>query len=357
MDCSCKKSQNKTYLMDVVFIRLVLIFLLIVYHALCIHTNSWRPPFESFHRIALYDWIGMLMHCAQLEGMVFISGLLLGYNTTRRPESLSFHSCVIKKAKRILLPCFIFGIIYYVLFFDLTESPIIIVYKILNGCGHLWFLPMIFWCFVFTYLLQYARNYLFNIDNVLILVVSLALLVVNPFGFIPFGIGRLGNYFFYFFLGFSIKSGFISLPKDSNRNICISLFVFFVSFLLYMLMRNCKENFNYNLLMNIVRYIVINVLHLLISLSAIYIMYNLSNKRILKQVLENSPKLIIMSGYCYGVYIYQQFILQILYYKTSLPLHINEWLLPWVAFFITLVLSILFCHYSLKTKFGRFLIG
>ena len=124
-----------------------------------------------------------------------------------------------------------------------------------------------------------------------------------------------------------------------------------------MLMRNCKENFNYNLLMNIVRYIVINVLHLLISLSAIYIMYNLSNKRILKQVLENSPKLIIMSGYCYGVYIYQQFILQILYYKTSLPLHINEWLLPWVAFFITLVLSILFCHYSLKTKFGRFLIG
>lgn len=256
-----------------------------------------------------------------------------------------------------MLPCFIFGIIYYVLFFDLTESPIIIVYKILNGCGHLWFLPMIFWCFVFTYLLQYARNYLFNIDNVLILVVSLALLVVNPFGFIPFGIGRLGNYFFYFFLGFSIKSGFISLPKDSNRNICISLFVFFVSFLLYMLMRNCKENFNYNLLMNIVRYIVINVLHLLISLSAIYIMYNLSNKRILKQVLENSPKLIIMSGYCYGVYIYQQFILQILYYKTSLPLHINEWLLPWVAFFITLVLSILFCHYSLKTKFGRFLIG
>ena len=355
MDCSCKKSQSKIYLMDVVFIRLVLIFLLIVYHALCIHTNSWRPPFESFHRIALYDWIGMLMHCFRLEGMVFISGLLLGYNTTRRPESLSFQSCVVKRAKRILLPCFIFGIIYYALFFDLTASPEKIVYKILNGCGHLWFLPMIFWCFVFTYLLQSYKKNILRFNNVLILSVSLLFLIVNPLIFVPFGIGKLGNYFFYFFLGFSIKRGSVKLPLDTNKNIAVSLFIFLISFLIYMLIRN---NFGeYESFYKYIRYFVLNIFHFLISISAIYFIYTLSNRKELKKILEDSPKLITMSGYCYGVYIYQQFILQILYYKTSLPLHVNDWILPWVASVITLVLSILFCHYSLKTKFGRFLIG
>ena len=69
--------------------------------------------------------------------------------------------------------------------------------------------------------------------------------------------------------------------------------------------------------------------------------------------LKSKPVLITLSGYCYGVYIYQQFILQILYYKTSLPLQVNIYWLPWIASFITLVLSVLLCHLTLKFKWGR----
>ena len=145
---------KKNFLMDVVLIRLLLIGLLIVYHAFAIHTHSWRAPYDTFVPIVAYDWFGMLTHIFQLEAMVFISGLLLGYKTAQNPESLNFQTCIIKKIKRILLPCIIFGIVYYLMFYDLTASPLYIVYRILNGCGHLWFLPMIFWCFVLMYMIK-----------------------------------------------------------------------------------------------------------------------------------------------------------------------------------------------------------
>ena len=140
--------------MDVVAIRLSLIFLLVVYHALCIFTGAWDSPYTPAINIPTYDWLGMLMHSFRLETMVFISGLLLGYNASKKPNALSFNSCVVKKAKRILLPCLLFGIIYYVMFYDLQASWYNIIWKLLNGCGHLWFLPMIFWCFVLVYLIK-----------------------------------------------------------------------------------------------------------------------------------------------------------------------------------------------------------
>ena len=31
------------------------------------------------------------------------------------------------------------------------------VYSILNGCGHMWYLPMLFWCFVLTWLLLQTK--------------------------------------------------------------------------------------------------------------------------------------------------------------------------------------------------------
>ena len=97
-----KMNIKRDFLMDVVAIRLSLILLLVVYHALCIYTGAWDSPFLTDIDIPFYDYLGMLIHSFQLETMVFISGLLLGYNALKKPKALSFHSCVVKKAKRIL---------------------------------------------------------------------------------------------------------------------------------------------------------------------------------------------------------------------------------------------------------------
>lgn len=144
--------------MDVVLIRLTLIFFLVFYHAFCPFTGAWiAPPCEDFHTIEVYKWLGLLTHNFRLESMVFISGLLFGYTLTLHPERLSFNSCIIKKVKRILLPSLLFSIVYYLLFYDLDVPLHSILLKLLNGCGHLWFLPMIFWCFVICYILERLR--------------------------------------------------------------------------------------------------------------------------------------------------------------------------------------------------------
>lgn len=82
--------------MDVVAIRLSLIFLLVVYHAPCIFTGAWDSPYTPAINIPTYDWLGTLIHLSRMEAMVFISGLLLGYCALKKPNALSFNSCVVK---------------------------------------------------------------------------------------------------------------------------------------------------------------------------------------------------------------------------------------------------------------------
>lgn len=100
-----------------------------------------------------------------------------------------------------------------------------------------------------------------------------------------------------------------------------------------------------------------NICHTTNALSAIYLIYSFANKQSVLHFLSNKPILITLSGYCYGVYIYQQFILNIIYYQTQLPFIVNAYWLPWIATLATIVLSLLLCHFTLKTKIGRFLIG
>lgn len=98
-------TKKDKMLMDVVLMRLSLIFLLVLMHALAIYTGSWSKPYAHFPDIQVYNWIGSMVGGFQLESMVLISGILFGYTLKIHPESLSFKYCVMKIAKRVLLPC------------------------------------------------------------------------------------------------------------------------------------------------------------------------------------------------------------------------------------------------------------
>ena len=347
--------EKKHYLMDVVLMRLVLITLLIIYHALCIHTGAWQPPFENFQTIVVYDWLGMLSHTFQLEAMVLISGSLLGYKLLlRKTGTLTFNICVVKKAKRILLPSILFSILYYIIFFDINAPLFHIVLRIVNGCGHLWFLPMIFWCFVITYLIAKFIPPRSEYQN-LLLIIFVLLAIYNPLGSLPVGLGSVGNFLFYFYAGYLLKIGRLKLPTANSRNITIATVTFAVMFLIYMIIR--QELQPADIVSKAAKILSMNIAHLVMCVTAIFAIYAIANKPCVIAYLTARPQLITISGYCYGVYIYQQFILKLLYYKTPMPMAVNEWLLPWIAFVITLAVSLLLCYLTLRTRLGRYLIG
>ena len=72
-------------------------------------------------------------------------------------------------------------------------------------------------------------------------------------------------------------------------------------------------------------------------------------------VLSNS--VITLSSCCFGIYLFQQFVLKFLYYYTDLPIVVGPYYLPWCGFVITMVVSFFFTRLFLKTKIGLSLIG
>ena len=50
---------------------------------------------------------------------------------------------------------------------------------------------------------------------------------------------------------------------------------------------------------------------------------------------------ISLGGMCFGVYIFQEFIIKYLYYYTDLGERVSYLVLPWIVFIITTVTSIL----------------
>lgn len=343
---------TKQYLMDVVLIRLTLIFLLVFMHAFCPFTRWWQaPPAADFHVIEAYKWLALSMHHFRLEAMVFISGLLFGYTLKRHPERLTFRQCILKKAKRILLPGILFSTLYYLLFFDHQAPWYVALYKILCGCGHLWFLPMLFWCFVLCYLLEHRQMLS---PSAILSISTLALFLPGTF---LLGIGRVPNFFFYFYLGFAIQRAHVTFPIVKKRRHLLLLPA------VYIVCCICNEMILDHwpqppaVIEFLLRGFLIKLTQLLCAVSMLTFLYSIANKPSIKHWLNQHPQLITLSGYCYGVYIYHLFILMYLYYHTPFTTYFPTAVFPWVGFLITLALSLLLCYLTLKTGLGRYVIG
>ena len=173
---------------------------------------------------------------------------------------------------------------------------------------------------------------------------------------LPLGLGVLGKYFFYFYFGFCLKQGMVRLPANNKKNLVAALLLLLIFFVSWKLLRGYWQG-DMGFVERMARFVVSNCLNAITVTSAIFLLYGVANKNKVIEFVQQKPVLVTLSGYCYGVYIYQEFILRLIYYKTSMPTYINEYLLPWVAAGITLTFSLLLCHLTLRFRFGRFLIG
>jgi surface polysaccharide O-acyltransferase-like enzyme len=251
------------------------------------------------------------------------------------------------------LPALLFSLLYLVCFEDYHTSPYKILHNLLNGYGHLWFLPMIFWCFVGCGLLNKITPPDKSLHKRVILAITALLVLFSPR--IPyFGLEFVFRYFFYFYFGYLLKQGHIKIRHLGIGKIILCFGIYLFSCIGY----EYLDHIGYwSALGRIPQVLVSRFTELFEATLMIVTIYNLSNLRRIKYYIESHPLMITLSGYCYGVYIYQQFILKYLYYHSSFPMHTTPAIMPWLATFITIVLSLICCHYSLKTKFGRFLIG
>ena len=326
-----KTKSNILY--EVIPVRLFLIILLVFYHAFAIFSRSWEP-LEGFHDIRIYDIMDKLSYACLLETFVFISGYILGYQVRTKGSISVFKTKDFfgKKFKRLIIPSLLFSVIYVLSLGDLSESIVIQVYKIVSGAGHMWFLPMLFWCFSIVYILEKFKlsdKYIFPILVIMIFCSALP---------IPLRINNALYYVIFFYTGYYIQKNDICI----NRNILFKIPMFLILFSLAFISKlYFSENYptSYgggyladNQILNKIMFTSGNIILRFICASfGVALLMNLSVFNQSNYNISKYKYFLKLSECCFGVYIFQQFILKFLN-QSLLPYMINEYLYPWVIF-------------------------
>lgn len=225
------------------------------------------------------------------------------------------------------------------------------LYSIINGCGHMWYLPMLFWCFVFGWLLEQMK-----IKDEWKMAFLVALNLFNVIS-LPLRISTAFTYLVYFYGGYlvykhseRIKS-FITL-----RNIVIFWIIFIVVFAVLrplpdVLIIDSSRS-------SVMRAMIVignhagQLIYASVGLIAFYVTAVYFTQHHQLSAATNK-----IAACCFGIYLFQQFILQLLYYKTSFPLFVGSYWLPWCGFVIAGVVSYMLSALLLKSKIGKNLIG
>lgn len=331
-------------LAEVACIRPILILLLIVYHAFLIYAGGWREP-AGFESNEAYGWIARFSYSFMLEMFVFVSGYVWAYQI-ERGKKFTFLHLVKDKAIRLLLPCFIFSTIYW--FLLRPTPPQCIVVQIVNGVGHMWFLPMLFLCFIGCYLINRIKL------GIHYIVITLALLALISYLPLPSRIENAMYYMFFFYAGYALRE------HRWDEKLRVNIHVIGVSWGVYIILfvcgTFCKELLDDSanhlpLLMKALCLSVGKLCQLIYASAGILAMFMLSLYITDRHQL---PQWLIKCGtLCFGVYLFQQFILQLLYYRTNIPIEVGAMWLPWIGTIIALILSILLTLLVRKTSVGR----
>lgn len=344
-----KQVKERIRLNEVTRMRCELTILIVFMHAFTCYDHRWRAP-EGFIDIPAYKWMARISFAFTLEVFVFISGYLFAFQRITLNKITSFWALVAGKLKRLMLPSVIFSTAYFAIFYHYKGMGNMF-YSIINGCGHLWFLPMLFWCFLGGWLLEKIKVH----D-----VWKMAFLVsLNIFALIslPLQLRSAASFMVYFYAGFVVyKHKDAIWAAITPKRLLLGWIMFAVIFVVLRPMRDvlaCTDDVSK--LVKLTMLIGNKACQLVYASLGVMVFYCTAVYYTQRHQLK--PFTIKLASCCFGIYLFQQFILQLLYYKTSFPVIVGPYWLPWCGFVIAVIVSYLLSALLLRTKTGRFLIG
>ena len=342
----------KKQIIEVNIIRPLLIcVLLIMYHAFAPFGDSEAWNIEGVSRIEAYYWLDKFVYSFMLESFVFISGYVFAFQIAENKVN-SFKVLLIGKVRRLIIPSVVFSILYAIFFYDKQIELMHFIYDILNGLGHMWFLPMLFWCFLAAFFIEKIKV------RELLKLVLLFLLSLFSFFPLPFQLGQTCYYLFFFYAAMIVFHNKERLVNSSHLSLTIVVFVsvFFISFVCCTILR--ERIIAYHPVMieeRIIKMFLYKSTMLIYSSFGVLSFY-LAAIKISRGYINCSCRLLLLNKLCMGIYIAHQFILMSLYFHTDISILVNPYWLPWAGYVIALVLSTLFAYLVRLTPIGRWLI-
>ena len=338
--------MNRLFEIDV--LRTICIILLLLDHSFAIFSGAWPTP-DKIDFIPTYYWLGKFFYSFMLPLWVFISGYLWGLQIIGKQKIPNFKSLLLNKIRRLLLPCYLFGGLYLIVTGRISSIfSLMGCFSYLSGVLHLWFLPMLFWIFILSFMLLKLKirgKYLFFI----LLFVSLL-----SWHVMSLGILTATYYLFYFYMGFLCFKRKKSICKyNSTKNILCLASLFLIAFVLSSSLEPLVSSAGLPIsfkraqtefLSNLVRF---PREFLGVILSYLLIL------KYINRIKKYMPIISFLAKRSFGIYLFHQFILMYMYYQFPYISLINIWILPFLAFFVTLLISLFAIFIFSKTRIGR----
>lgn len=245
-----------------------------------------------------------------------------------------------------MIPSLIFSFAYLLIIRSKFEICPTYIYNIFNGVGHLWFLPMLFWCFILTVLVE-KLNLRFRYKILIVAILTLCSIIK-----LPLRVNQSFNYILFFYGGFRLNNlctrHLVKLKRMVNvKNIVFAWAIFLALVSEGILLKPYLGDGS--LIAKVVKFSYASIGVLAIFMTTYY-------KTEIKEY-EVSESLIEFGNCCFGIYLLQEFIIRIIYYKSEAPFYVSLQILPWLTVIITLIISYLITKYCRKYKLGRLLLG
>lgn len=347
--------MEKKYLTEILIMRPVIIVMLVLYHSFAFYNGSWDNPGVSPNDT--YEWISHYSYACLLEAFTFVSGYVWYHQIQKKR---SFINTVKNKFKRLILPALFWGCIYYLLFsYPDSHSMVQMVKRTIIGIGHLWYLPMLFWIFILSYFIEQIRWKLG------IKVIFLLLTALIPLPLIPFQISKSIYYLFFFYLGAYVYE---KLKDYTWKPFPILMITIFAVSMVYITHEYVYKDIIDGLIGNGTGVVVtiwngglfVRTATVIYALGGVLLLYSLSrtcSMLFADFIANHNSTIVYVNSLCMGIYIYQEFILKLMYYKTEFVNSIPIMLLPWIAFMVTLFLSAILTALTIKSHYLKYTIG
>lgn len=334
----------KKQLNDISIIRSFCIIVVVFFHCYGMMYAPGHFPNTILQYKALYFDVNQrgLINVA-MPLFVFISGYLF-YHLLMLGKYSTWKTLLRKKTIRILLPYVVFS-----LFFMLTTDSCNLIQLLRGGYWHLWFLPMLFWCFVIGYGIYRMKL------NIFLEMMLIILLVVVPIDEkkLPntiMGIGGALNWFYRFYMGILFcKYRDIFFSYIHRYKLYLPLLVFYVVAIVVWPSYYGAGNNG----------LISRLSHLSFCIAACYLMSLVDWDK-----YQFVSPIIKLSVYTFGIYIWHNWVALMLISNTSKQLFgLSELAANHVVLFplcfslITLFISWFLSWCMMKTKIGKFLIG
>lgn len=326
----------KTRLNEISIMRVILILLIVIGHVFAVFGSSQSWPLPSgWSANYIYSLVNPITISFALQTFVFISGYLFAYQHLNK--SITFFSTLKNKLSRLYLPTIFWGILYSCIVLRTDLFDIKAILNIISGVGHLWFLPMLFWCFV-------VMQLFINMLSIPKIATFICLTLLSGLSlFIPsiLRIQEFGFYFIYFVLGywtFGQKTKFV----NKKLNVCLIWGAVVILCVLKCLLLSGNFNLKYpSMYMWCIKYLLGIFGALALYLSALKLNIDKGD--------TSKHKVLDWQGW-FGIYIIHQFVLKLLYYKTDYCSLVHS---PWITLFVVLMSSVVLVVIFRKFRIGR----